>query len=402
MKYDFESVMDRHGRDSVAVDLPPRSPMCQVNVRPGFDRIPMWVADMNFPTAPTITEAIIERSKHPAFGYFMPRDEYFDSIIRWHEIRNGVQGLTRDSIGYENGVLGGVVSALNVLCSKGDNVLLHSPTYVGFTGSLENNGYHIVHSPLQTDENGVWRMDFKDMEEKIKKYKIHAAVFCSPHNPCGRVWERWEIEEAMRIFKENDVYVVSDEIWSDLILNGRKHIPTQSVSDDARNRTVAIYATSKTFNLAGLVGSYRIVYNPYLQERIIKEASLSHYNSMNVLSMHALIGAYKPEGHAWLDELCQVLSDNINYAYDLICARFQGVSLAKPEGTYMLFLNCGEWCKAHGKTIDELLALGYEVGVLWQDGRPFHEPYAIRMNLALPHTRIVEAFERLDKYVFNA
>jgi cystathionine beta-lyase len=313
-----------------------------------------------------------------------------------------VQNLTKDCISYENGVLGGVVSALNVLCSRGDNVLLHSPTYIGFTGSLKNNGYNIVHSPLKIDEKGVWRMDFKDMEEKIKSNNIHATVFCSPHNPCGRVWELWEIEKAMEIFKENDVYVISDEIWSDLILNGRKHIPAQSVSEDARNRTVAIYAPSKTFNLAGLVGSYSITYNKHLRDRMKKESSLSHYNSMNVLSMHALIGAYKPEGQEWVDELCQVLSDNVNYAYDYICTRFKGVSLAKPEGTYMLFLDCSEWCKAHGKSISDLLKLGYEVGVIWQDGRPFHGPNAIRMNLALPHSRVIEAFERLDKYVFNA
>ena len=138
-------------------------------------------------------------------------------------------------------------------------------------------------------------MDFEDMEKKIVKNRIHAAVFCSPHNPCGRVWERWEIEKAMELYKKYDVFVISDEIWSDLILEGHKHIPTQSVSEDARNRTVAMYAPSKTFNLAGLVGSYHIIYNTWLRERVLKESSLSHYNAMNVLSMHALVGAYKPE-----------------------------------------------------------------------------------------------------------
>lgn len=143
----------------------------------------------------------MERVQHPAYGYFDPSEEYYASIIRWQEKRNGVTGLEPEHIGYENGVLGGVISALNVMCSKGDNVLLHSPTYIGFTMSLENNGYHIVHSPLVKDENGVWRMDFEDMEKKIVKNRIHAAVFCSPHNPCGRVWERWEIEKAMELYK---------------------------------------------------------------------------------------------------------------------------------------------------------------------------------------------------------
>lgn len=399
MKYDFTSILDRNGKDAIAAE---HIPIPGAQVKEGFDRIPMWVADMNFPTVPTVVEAMMERVQHPAYGYFDPSEEYYASIIRWQEKRNGVTGLKPEHIGYENGVLGGVISALNVMCSKGDNVLLHSPTYIGFTMSLENNGYHIVHSPLVKDENGVWRMDFEDMEKKIVKNRIHAAVFCSPHNPCGRVWERWEIEKAMELYKKYDVFVISDEIWSDLILEGHKHIPTQSVSEDARNRTVAMYAPSKTFNLAGLVGSYHIIYNTWLRERVLKESSLSHYNAMNVLSMHALVGAYKPEGYEWLDELRQVLTGNVEFACRYIQDHFEGIEVSKPEGTYMLFLDCTKWCEKHGKTIDELQRAGVEVGVIWQDGRPFHGPCHIRMNLALPFSRVQEAFERLDRYVFHA
>lgn len=399
MKYDFTSILDRNGKDAIAAE---HIPIPGAQVKEGFDRIPMWVADMNFPTVPTVVEAMMERVQHPAYGYFDPSEEYYASIIRWQEKRNGVTGLKPEHIGYENGVLGGVISALNVMCSKGDNVLLHSPTYIGFTMSLENNGYHIVHSPLVKDENGVWRMDFEDMEKKIVKNRIHAAVFCSPHNPCGRVWERWEIEKAMELYKKYDVFVISDEIWSDLILEGHKHIPTQSVSEDARNRTVAMYAPSKTFNLAGLVGSYHIIYNTWLRERVLKESSLSHYNAMNVLSMHALVGAYKPEGYEWLDELRQVLTGNVEFACRYIQDHFDGIEVSKPEGTYMLFLDCTKWCEKHGKTIDELQRAGVEVGVIWQDGRPFHGPCHIRMNLALPFSRVQEAFERLDRYVFHA
>ena len=399
MKYDFTSILDRNGKDAIAVE---HIPIPGAQVKEGFDRIPMWVADMNFPTVPTVVEAMMERVQHPAYGYFDPSEEYYASIIRWQEKRNGVTGLKPEHIGYENGVLGGVISALNVMCSNGDNVLLHSPTYIGFTMSLENNGYHIVHSPLVKDENGVWRMDFEDMEKKIVKNRIHAAVFCSPHNPCGRVWERWEIEKAMELYKKYDVFVISDEIWSDLILEGHKHIPTQSVSEDARNRTVAMYAPSKTFNLAGLVGSYHIIYNTWLRERVLKESSLSHYNAMNVLSMHALVGAYKPEGYEWLDELRQVLTGNVEFACRYIQDHFDGIEVSKPEGTYMLFLDCTKWCEKHGKTIDELQRAGVEVGVIWQDGRPFHGSCHIRMNLALPFSRVQEAFERLDRYVFHA
>ena len=406
MKFDFTSIIDRRGKDAIAVDVANYPDMASfafggITVPKDIDIIPMWVADMNFPACPTIAEAIIDRVNHPTYGYFKPRKEYFDSIIEWHETRNGVTGLKPEHIGYENGVLGGVLSALAVICSKGDNVLVHAPTYVGFTGSLNNNGYHMVHSPLVKDENGIWRMDFEDMEAKIVKNNIHAAIFCSPYNPCGRVWERWEIEKFMELMKKHDVYVVSDEIWSDILLDGHKHIPTQSVSEDARQRTVAMYAPSKTFNLAGLIGAYHIIYNKWLRDRIAKESSLSHYNSMNVLSMHALIGAYKPEGHQWVDELCQVLTENVRYGYDYIKANFKGVEVTMPQGTYMLFIDCEEWCKEHNMTIAQLQEAGIKAGVLWQDGRAFGLPYGIRLNFALPLSRVKEAMDRLNK-IFNA
>ena len=398
MEFDFVTPLDRQGKDALAVDT---IPIPGGEIRPGFSRLPMWVADMNFPTLPAIPEAIIRRASHPAYGYFLPTDDYYSAIIRWHQKRNGVSGLERRHIGYENGVLGGVLSALQVVCAPGDKVLLHSPTYIGFTKSLESYGFSIVHSPLKQDEAGVWRMDYADMEEKLKQHHIHAAVFCSPHNPCGRVWTREELEQAMDLFRRYNVYVVSDEIWSDLTLGDHRHIPTQSVSDDARQRTMALYAPSKTFNLAGLVGSYHIVYNDYLRDRMERCAARSHYNEMNVLSMHALIAAYSDAGGRWVDELRQVLGKNVDFAVDFIRTHFPGVTLAKPEGTYMLFLNCEDWCRQNGKTLDELLRAGVAVGVIWQDGRPFHGPWSIRMNLALPNPLVREAFDRLERYVFH-
>ena len=405
MKYDFETIIERLGKDALAVDGPQTDRQAEkgyfgVPLKEGFDAIPMWVADMNFATAPSITEAVAERLTHPVFGYFIPREEYFDAIIQWQTKRNQVEGLCAECIGYENGVLGGVVSAAGVLCSQGDKILVHSPTYVGFTNALGNAGYQLVHSPLYLDEENIWRMDYEDMEKKIIEQKIHTAILCSPHNPTGRAWERWELEKAMELFKKYDVYVISDEIWSDLYLEDYKHIPTQSVSEDAKNRTIAFYAPSKTFNLAGLIGSYHIVYNCWLRERLRKESSLSQYNNMNVLSMYALMGAYTPSGEAWLEELKEVLTKNIAYACDFIKKNLEGVKVSKPQATYMLFLDCEEWCKKNEKTMDELQKAGLEVGVRWQDGRAFHGAYGIRMNLALPHERVKEAFERLKKYVF--
>ncbi len=399
MKYDFETIIDRKGKDAIAID---GTKMFAGEVlKDGFDEIPMWIADMNFATVPTIPEAIIERTKHPLYGYFTPTEEYYKSIIDWHKRRNGIDYIEEKHIGYENGVLGGVVSAVNVLASKGDNILLHAPTYIGFTGSLKNNGYNLVHSYLEKDENGIYRMNYEDMEEKIVENKIHVAIMCNPHNPSGRVWEKWELEKAMELYKKHNVYVISDEIWSDIILNDNKHIPTYSVSEDAKIRTATMYAPSKTFNLAGLVGSYHIIFNDWLRERIEKESSLSHYNSQNVLSMHGLIGAYKEEGHEWVDELREVIKENVDYAGKYIENNFEGVEMNWPQGTYMLYIDVKEWLDKNNKTLEELETRCWEHGVMLQDGKMFNGPSHLRLNLALPKSLVIEAFDRLDKYVFN-
>ena len=400
MKYDFTSIMDRRGMDAMAVDSlghgwAPGAP------KDCFDPIPMWVADMSFPTLPAITEGIAARVAHPAFGYFEPREEYFLSIIKWHERRHGVKNMLPEHIGYENGVLGGLLSAIGTFASRGDSVLLHSPVYLGFSVSLKNSGYNMVLSPLKRDEGGTWRMDFEDMERKIIENNIHAAVFCSPHNPTGRVWERWEIERAMEIYARHDVYVVSDEIWSDIILTGNRHVPTQSVSDEAKRRTVALYAPSKTFNLAGLIGAYHVIYDKRLRDRVEKESSLSHYNNMNVLSMHALISAYSDEGTVWVDELCSVITENVRCAVGYVKEHFPTLEVSMPQGTYMVFLDCKKHLAENGMTLEELLRAGWDVGVAWQDGRQHGGESHIRLNLALPLSRLREALDRLDKHVFN-
>lgn len=399
-QFDFKTVIDRKQKDALAIDSLGQGGNAPTHPKEGFDFIPMWVADMNFATAPSITKALQERIMHPLYGYFKPSKQYFQSIIDWHRIQHHISDITSNEIGYENGVLGGVVSAIEAFSTSGDAVLLHSPTYIGFTKSIEKSGRKIIHSPLYQDGNGVWRMDYQDMDEKLKKYHIHIAVFCSPHNPCGRVWEKEEILKAMDVFRQNDCIVISDEIWSDLILYDNIHIPTQSVSYDARNRTIALYSPSKTFNLAGMIGSYHIVYHPYLKDRLRAQAEKTHYNNMNVLSMHALIGAYSEEGREWLHQLNHTLGKNVSYVCRFIQDQLKYVTCFQPEATYMLFLDCSQYCEYFHVDVEELIQRGWDVGVGWQDGRKFHGKNHIRMNLALPFPCIVEACERLKTYVF--
>ena len=399
MRFDFTSIMDRHGMDAIAVDGVGSGGSAPEPPAPGFDFIPMWVADMNFPVMPGIQEAIATRLAHPAFGYFSPREEYLRAIVGWQRDRNGADELAPEHIGYENGVLGGVLSAVSALAAPGDAVLVHSPTYIGFTHALERAGFRIELSPLVRDAAGTYRMDYDDMDRRLASTRAHVAILCSPHNPTGRVWERAELERAMEVYAAHGCMVVSDEIWSDIVRPGLAHTPTQLVGADARERTVALYAPSKTFNLAGLVGSYHVIYNPHLRDLVRSRAAKSHYNEMNVLSMHALMGAYTADGRAWVDELREVVAGNVDAAVGYLSG-VPGLRVAAPQGTYMLWIDCAGWCEEHGRDVGELLRAGWRVGVGWQDGRPFHGPAHIRMNLALPRTRVEAALERLSEHVF--
>ena len=408
-RFDFTSIMDRRGRDAYAVDgvgkskwqFEPQSP------KDGFDFIPMWVADMNFPTCPAVTDAIIERAKHPAFGYFDISDEYYESIIRWRQgapsDREGImphQDLKREYIGYENGVHGFVTSAVQVLTKPGENILLHSPNYVGFRSDTWNQGRKCVFSPLKMDEQGIWRMDLADMSKKIEENDIHVMIFCSPQNPSGRVWERCELEAMMEMLEAHGVYVICDEIWADLAFEEHPHTPLQDVSPYAREHVLAAYAPSKTFNIAGLIGSYHIIYNDELREKVTSHGLLTNYNEINVLSMHALIGGYSEMGREWLGELNRTLEGNGSYAMDYIRQRLPGVKVARPQGTYMMWLDVSGYLKESGRSLEEVLKAGWDVGVGWQSGVFFEGPTHIRLNLASPLSRIQEAFERMDRYVF--
>ena len=408
-KYDFISIMDRRGRDAYAVDgvgknrwrIEPQPP------KDGFDFIPMWVADMNFPTCPAVTDAIIERAKHPAFGYFEISDEYYDSIIRWRQNSPSDgrdvmphRDLKREHIGYENGVHGFVTSAVRVLTRPGESILLHSPNYVGFRSDTWAQGRKCVFSPLKMDVQGIWRMDLDDMARRIEENDIHVMIFCSPQNPSGRVWERSELEAMTEMLEAHSVDVICDEIWADLTFEGHPHTPLQDVSPYAREHVLAAYAPSKTFNIAGLIGSYHIIYNDELRKQVTEQGSLTNYNEINVLSMHALTGGYSKTGREWLNELNRTLEGNGAFALDYIRQNLPGIKAAKPQGTYMMWLDLSGYLETSGKSLDEILHAGWDVGVGWQSGVLSEGPSHIRLNLASPLSRIQEAFRRMKEYVF--
>lgn len=392
----FDEKIDRwaSGARKWALTKDPSSPF--YTEVPEQDVIPMWVADMDFPTADSVIAALKERIEHPILGYSVISDRYINAISSWQEKHYGTKNLTQDNILYQNSVLGGICSAINVYTQPGDYIITSQATYIGFQASITNLGRNVAFSPLVKDENGIFRMDFEDIERQIKEKAIPMMIFCSPHNPTGRVWERWEIEKVVEVCHKYNVFLFSDEIWADFIVQpGLKHIPTQSVNETAKQICMASYAPSKTFNLAGLIGSYTVCYNPIINQRIRRQGDSTHYNNPNVLSLAACTGAYEG-GEEYVAELLQYIRRNQQYMVDFFNTR-KGVECYMPQGTYLLWVDVAQ-C---GMDIDTVLKEMNKVGVIVNDGRPFQGPTHLRINVACPYSSVVEACSRLEK-VFAA
>lgn len=401
-RFDFTTVTDRTGLDSSKWE---NIPIPGAKVEPGFSHIPMWVADMDFPTAPCVIAAIQARlAASPAMGYFnLANTGFYEAIKKWQKERRGMDiGDDMDVISYENSVLGGVSNVIRTYTEEGEPVLLHSPTYIGFTGTVNAAARRIVLSELVQDEEGVYRMDFEDMEKKIVDEHIKVAIFCNPHNPTGRVWSAEEIQAFVELCVKHDVHIIADEIWADFIVGDTPFTPTQSVSELARDKVASFSACTKTFNLAGLVGAYSIIYNKEMRDECRRLAAQTHYNQPNILSVHALVGAYN-EGAPYVDALLEVIKKNMNDCYEIMENEWHGlVKSQKPQGTYVMFYDWTKFCEERGKTMDEVLQKCVSVGAIIQDGRPFHGPCHSRINFACPNSSAVEAFKRISKYVINA
>ncbi len=389
--YSFDTVWNRtEGKDAIKWEVPRKagSPV----YTEAEDIIPMWVADMDFATPPCVIDAISARLAHPILGYFDLPAPYIDAVNHWQQTRFGVtETLTKKEIAYQNSVLGAVSSFLQAYTLASDKILIHSPIYTGFQMIIKNLGRTICASPLAMDEAGIYRMDLADMEAKIVAEKISVMIFCSPHNPTGRVWERKEIEAVVALCDKHGVTLISDEIWADFITDTAcKHIVTQSVSERAKQMTMAVYAPSKTFNIAGLVGAYSIIYNNQMANKINALASATHYNGANILSCHALIGGYQ-NGAAWVDEMNQYIRSNQEYVVEFINTHCKGAKAYLPQAPYLL------WVDVSGcnKDFDTLYADILATGILPSSGKGFCSDHHLRMNLACPRSVCEAAMQRL-------
>ena len=387
MTFDFDAILDRRGTGSMKWDVAPRFHGVD-------DVIPLWVADMDFPVPPAVTEALRTRLDHPIYGYPMAGPDYWDPVARWLESR---QGWTVRPEWFVDGP--GVVPALN-LCVQaftqpGDKVAIQTPVYHPFYFVVENNGRRLVQNPLRF-ANGRWTMDLDDLARRIDE-RTRLLILCSPHNPVGRVWTPDELRDLGRLAFERGLVIIADEIHADLVFDRRRHTPLASLGPDLAARTVTLQAPSKTFNTAGLCAAFAVISDPRLRSRFEIQVEASGVSFTNVFGQAALRAAYA-EGGPWLDELRAYLEDNFDFAEAFFRERLPGLRFLRPEGTYLALIDA----RGLGLEPAELFRFFMEEArVHLDDGAKFGPALAgfMRLNMASPRPLLGRAFERIEKAV---
>lgn len=391
MTYDFDRVIDRRGTNCLKYDF--------AKERGRSDElIPLWVADMDFETAPCVKKRLQEAVEHGIFGYSEGKEEYFKAVHDWYARRFQWE-VRPEWLVKTPGVVFALAACVRAFTREGDAVLLQQPVYYPFGEVILDNGRRLVNSPL-VFKDGRYEMDFEDLEKKIVSEKVKLFLLCSPHNPVGRVWEEWELKKAGEICLRHGVLVVSDEIHSDFTLPGKKHHVFAALDPAFSEIAVTCTAPSKTFNLAGLQISNIFIENELLRVRFLRAVAQAGYSQAGLFGLLACQAAYE-EGEEWLEELKAYLYENLVFVKSFLQEYLPEVKLIEPEGTYLLWLDF----KALSLNADELEDLVVNRAKLWVDsGRMFGadgEGFQ-RINIACPRSVLRRAMEQLREAVHPA
>lgn len=384
MKYDFDTVYNRKGTNSVKYKIHPRYP----NVS---ELIPMWIADMDFKTAPEIVSALREAADEGIFGYTQPDSEYFELLIDWNK-KHFDFNIDRNWIVPCEGVMSAIAAAIRAHSSDEDSVLILQPVYYPFANVINNNNRRLIVSELKNDGDN-YVIDYQDLENKIINNNVKILLFCSPHNPVGRVWDKQEIERVANICLKHNVIIISDEIHSDLVY--KKHFPTASLSKKIADNTIALTSVTKTFNLAGIQGANMIVPNERIRALVQSELYAECSGGPDIMSLAAIKAAYR-FGDAWLDELLDCLKGNI----DFVVSSFVGTRIRAyaPQGTYLMWLDCRalEMCD---EELEEFFVR--DCGVWMNNGYIFGKGGSgfMRMNIACPRKTLGKAVQRIKETI---
>lgn len=395
MKYDFDRLIPRVGTNSVKWDMR-KEKFGQEDV------IPLWVADMDFPVAQQITEALRRRTEHPVYGYSRPAQSLIDTIINRLQHKYGWT-VRPEWLVFTPGVIPAVAAALRAYTHPGDSVVMGAPVYHPFWSVLPDAGCRIAVNSLKL-ENGCYKMDYQDLVRHFTSDRslfrsqppAKAMLLCNPHNPVGRVWSRQELMEAGNIAIENGAVVISDEVHCELLFDGVKHTPFASISDEFAQNSLVCMSASKTFNLAGLAASVIIIPNPKLRLEF-QRARGGIMPQPDIMAMTALEAAFR-DGDEWLGQLLDYLQENLDYLVSYFKDRVPEIKVIKPEGTYLVWLDC-RGLGLDKKQLREFFI--YEAGVGLDDGSAFGpggEGFQ-RMNIACPKATLAEALERIEKAV---
>jgi cystathionine beta-lyase len=385
--YDFDKIINRYGTNSMKWD----------GLKETFEQdnlLPLWVADMDFEVSPAISKGLEKRVKHPIYGYMHWSDEYYKSVIGWMKRRHGWE-IHKDWIVFTPGVVPAVSYAIKALTDIGDSVIIQTPVYHPFKTTIENNGRNVVTNPL-IYKDGTYYMDLEDLERKIDS-KTKVLILCSPHNPVGRVWTKKELNELGQICLKNNIIIISDEIHFDLIYKGNTHTVMADISPEIRDNCIVCTSPSKTFNIAGLQISNIIIPNEELREKYSMELEKDHIGRANVFGQEALIAAYN-ESEDWLDSLMEYLEENKNFFIDFIETRIPQLKTIRPEGTYLLWIDCSGLNMSSDELNEFFLnkcKLALNSGEMFgEEGKLFQ-----RFNIACSRAVLEEAFMRIEKAV---
>lgn len=382
MKYVFDKITPRRATNSYKWDTAHDD-----------DVLPMWVADMDFRTAPAVVNALTKRVEHGIFGYVKVPEVYFDSIRNWFKRRHG-WAVKKDWILYTTGVVPALSAIIKALTRPGDKVLVQTPVYNCFFSSIRNDQCEMIANPL-IYRDGTYSIDFDDLEKNASDPQVKLLLLCNPHNPAGRVWTKEELTCIGEICLRHDVFVVADEIHCELVYPGHTYIPFASLSEDFLYNSVTCTSPSKAFNLAGLQVANIFAADPEIRKKIDKALNINEVCEINPFAVDALMAAYN-EGEEWLDQLKAYLLDNYNYLKDYLAENLPQLSVLPLEGTYLVWVDCSVLKQSSKEIVSMLLEkeqLWVNEGIMYGEaGEGF-----IRINIACPRALLIDGLGRLKR-----
>ena len=384
MKYDFDEIVDRRRTNSLKWDV-------------SENELPMWVADMDFKTAPEITEAIIKRAQHGVFGYSVIPDEWYDAYIGWWKSRHGIE-YRKDELIFSTGVIPIISSCVRKLTTAGENVLIMTPVYNIFFNCIRNNGRNVSEFSLDYSD-GEYSIDWERLEKALADPQTTLMILCDPHNPIGKIWDKETLAKIGELAYDNGVTVISDEIHCDITDPGCGYVPFAAASEKCRDNCVICVAPTKAFNLAGLQTAAAIVPNARLRHKVWRALNTDEVAEPNAFAIGAAVAAFT-KGAEWLDELRQYIYDNKILVRDFLKENIPQIKLVPSQATYLLWLDCSRLCDNSRKLaalIRKETGLFLSNGVQYGNGERF-----LRMNIACPKQTLRDGLERLKQWTVDS